>query len=183
MAGLLGCCAVIGVLPVVVAPLLRQALAACGVEAAGFPGALAPVAWVSLGALLLIGLVAAGLYWQRRFTVEEVERPATWGCGYLFPTSRMQYTAASFAEMLGGLFHWGLWTELKGEPPFGFFADRAKFSDHTPDLVLDRLLYPACRGLSAAAFKARVFLQHGVVGGYLLYVALTLFLLLGLIIW
>ena len=90
----------------------------------------------------------------------------------------MQYTAASFAEMLSGLFGWGLWTEIKGEPPFGFFPGLARVVDHTPDVVLDRLLYPACRGVSRLAFTVRSFLQHGVIGGYLLYVAMTLFFLL-----
>ncbi len=182
MAVLLACCAVIGLLPLAMTPLLGQALAAWGAVAhpQEFPGALAPVPWISLGALLLVALVAGGLLWQRR--QEEESRPATWGCGYPWPTARMQYTAASLAEMLTGIFRWGLWTEIKGEPPFGFFPRASRVTDHTPDLVLDRLLYPSCRGLSALAFKVRAFLQHGVMGGYLLYVALTLFLLLGLVI-
>jgi hydrogenase-4 component B len=185
MGVLLACCVVIGVLPLVVVVPLGQALAAWGAvgQAREFPGALAPVAWISLGALLLLALVAGGLLRQRRQGEKKTTpRAATWGCGYLLPTARMQYTAASLAEILTGIFQWGLWTEIKGEPPFGFFPGASRVADHTPDLVLDRLLYPACRGLSALAFKVRAFLQHGVMGGYLLYVALTLFLLLGLVI-
>ena len=94
----------------------------------------------------------------------------------------MQYTATSFAEMLTGLFSWGLWPEIKGEHPFGFFPALARLADHTPDVVLDRLLHPACRGLSRLAFAMRSFLQHGVLGVYLLYVALTLFFLLFIVL-
>jgi hydrogenase-4 component B len=183
MAVLLGCCALIGILPMVVVPVLGQALSAWGAvpAAADFPGALAPVFWVSLSALLFLALVGGVVWWQRqRGMIADGPRPATWGCGYLFPSVRMQYTASSFAEMLTGLFNWGVWTEIKGEPPFGFFPGLARFADHTPDVVLDRLLYPAFRGISALAFKVRAFLQYGILGVYLLYVVLTLLLLLTL---
>ena len=184
MAVLLACCAVIGVLPIVVVPMLGQALAAWGAvpTPTAFPGGLAPVGWVTVSALLFLALAGALAWWQWRRTATDGLRPATWGCGYRFPSARMQYTATSFAEMLTGIFHWGLWTEIKGEAPFGFFPALARLADHTPDVVLDRLLYPTCRGLSLAAFRTRAFLQHGVLGVYLLYVALTLCLLLFLVI-
>jgi len=180
MGILLACCAVIGVFPAVVVPVLGPALAAWGAvgSAADFPGRLAAVGWVSVSALLFLGMVCGLALWQRQRKATGGERPATWGCGYGLPSARMQYTATSFAEMLTGLFGWGLWTEIKGEPPFGFFPSLARLADHTPDVVLDRLLYPLCRGISRLAFTVRSFLQHGVIGGYLLYVALTLFFLL-----
>jgi hydrogenase-4 component B len=95
----------------------------------------------------------------------------------------MQYTASSFAEMLTGLFHWGLRSEIRDESgqSFGLFPGVRRYTDHTPDVVLDRMLYPACRMTSTFACKVHVFLQHGVVGGYLLYIAGTLFLLLTLV--
>ena len=180
MALILTCCVLIGVFPALVMPLLGHALADWGAVAATdeFPGGLAPVAWISGGALLLLGLAGGLAIWQRRRSVPSGGRPATWGCGYGLPSARMQYSAASFAEMLSGLFGWGLRTEFKGELPFGFFPALARFADHTPDVILDRLLYPFCRGLGRLAFAARSFLQHGVLGVYLLYVALTLFFLL-----
>ena len=183
MAVILGCCLVIGVWPAVVVPVLGRALADWGaVQApADFPGALAPVGWISAGVFLLLALAGGLAYWQWRRRAHG-ERPSTWGCGYRFPSARMQYTATSFAEMLTGLFSWGLWPEIKGEHPFGFFPALARLADHTPDVVLDRLLHPACRGLSRLAFAMRSFLQHGVLGVYLLYVALTLFFLLFIVL-
>lgn len=185
MVVILGCCVVIGVVPAVVVPVLGQALSAWGAVATGadFPGALAPVGWISGSGCIFLALVA-GLTFIRRPRAGNPPRIATtWGCGYLQPTARMQYTAASFAEMLTNLFRWGLRTDIKDEggQSFGFFPGLRRFVDHTPDLVLDRMLYPLCRFFGALALKLRAFLQHGVVGGYLLYVALTLFLLLTLV--
>lgn len=177
MLVLLACCVLIGVLPLAIAPLLGAGLAAWGAVplASAFPGALAPVGWISLSALLVVLALAGLALWQRQQYAASGPRPSTWGCGYARPNAgRMQYTAASFAEMLIGLFHWGLWTEIEAKPPFGFFPEAASFADHTPDVVLDRLVYPACRGLAFVAFKTRAFLQHGILGIYLLYVALTL---------
>lgn len=176
MLTLLGCCAIIGLVPIVVVPVLGAALAAWGAVATvgEFPGALAPVGWISVSGGIVLLLVGGLALWQLRMAADPGLRPSTWGCGYPRPTARMQYTAASFAEMLTGLFAWGLWTDIKGKLPFGFFPEAATLSDHTPDVVLDRMVYPACRGLSLAAFKVRSFLQHGILGVYLLYVALTL---------
>jgi hydrogenase-4 component B len=179
MLVLLGCCVLIGVVPLTVVPVLGAALQAWGAvaRAADFPGALAPFGWISLVAVLVLILIGGLAFWQWKM-VALAGRSATWGCGYQRPTSRMQYTAASFAEMLTGLFSWGLWTDLKGKLAFGFFPEASRFADHTPDVVLDRLLLPACRGFCFLAFKIRSFLQHGIIGVYLLYVALTLVSLL-----
>lgn len=183
MLALLGCCVIIGVAPWFVVPVLGAALAAWGAvtTAVAFPGALAPVGWISLAAGLVLLLLGGLAFWQLRMKAGHGARLSTWGCGYQRPTARMQYSAASFAEMLTGLFAWGLWTDIKAKLPFGFFPDASSFADHTPDVVLDRLLYPACRGCSLLAFKVRSFLQHGILGVYLLYVALTLGALLLLV--
>jgi len=184
MVLILGCCVVIGGVPVVVVPVLSQALSAWGIIAtqAIFPGALAPVGWITGCGLLFLVLVTGLTIIRQRRKGDSTKLAATWGCGYLLPSARMQYTAASFAEMLTGLFQWGLWTDIKDEQSLGFFPGPRRFVDHTPDLVLDRMLYPLCRCISSLAFTVRAFLQHGVIGGYLLYTALTLFLLLTLVV-
>lgn len=183
MALILGCCVVIGVAPAVVIPVLSSALVAWGAIAttAAFPGALARVGWITGCSLLFLILVAGLAFMRYRRSGPPPRLAATWGCGYLLPTSRMQYTAASFAEMLSNLFQWGLWTDIKDEQSFGFFPGARRFVDHTPDVVLDRMLYPLCRSISSLTFKVRAFLQHGIIGGYLLYTALALFLLLALV--
>jgi hydrogenase-4 component B len=181
---ILSCCVIIGIAPTVVVPVLNRALSAWGAGAAGcsLPGTLAPFGWITAGGMMLL-IVVAGLILIRHWRKAVVPLTATWGCGFHQPSARMQYTAASFAGMLTDMFHWSLRTEIKdeGEQSFGLFPGVRRYADHTPDLVLDRMLYPACRLVNNLAGRIHVFLQHGVVGGYLLYIAGTLFLLLALV--
>ena len=190
MAGLFSCCLIIGLAPWTIVPLLQRAVGAwlgtglASLSLTGSPeslliGSLAPVYWLSLCAFLLLALLAGVFLRQRSFPEPGREkRPATWGCGYREGTARMQYTAVSFAEMLVGLFHWGLWSDIAGGRAIGFFPAAATLVAHTPDLILDRLLHPVCRALSRYAFAVRAFLHQGWIGVYLLYTALTLCLLL-----
>lgn len=184
MVLILGCCVVIGVAPAVMVPVLARALSAWGIigATAVFPGALVPIGWITGCAFIFLVLVTGIALLRRRRKGDAVKTDATWGCGYLLPSARMQYTAASFAEMLSGLFQWGLWTEIKDEKSLGFFPGPRRLTDHTPDVVLDRMLYPLCRGTCFLAFKVRAVLQHGVVGVYLLYTAVTLVLLLTVVV-
>lgn len=190
MASLLFCCLIIGLAPWTIVPLLQRAVGAwlgttvATVSPAGSPesmliGSLAPVYWLSLCAFLLLAISAGFFLRQKSFPEPRREkRPATWGCGYPEGTPRMQYTAVSFAEMLVGLFHWGLWSDIAGGRAIGFFPAVASLAAHTPDLILDRLIHPTCRALSRTAFAVRAFLHQGWIGIYLLYTALTLCLLL-----
>jgi len=190
MAGLFFCCLIIGLAPWLIVPLLQRAVAAwLGRAAASLAlsvnqenmliGSLAPVYGLSLCAFLLLALSLLFFLRQQSSPVSEREkRPATWGCGWQEGTARMQYTAVSFAEMLTGLFRWGLWSNIVGGRAIGFFPAVSSLVAHTPDLILDRLIHPLCRVLSSAAFVTRAFLHQGWIGIYLLYSALTLCLLL-----
>jgi len=89
----------------------------------------------------------------------------------------MQYTASSFAAWNVGFFRWALLPRTEVSPPAGPFPNRAHFSEHVPDAVLDRLLLPAVRGASWLLTRARV-IQRGHLQLYLVYVVATLLLLL-----
>ena len=190
MGILLFCCLIIGLAPWTIVPLLQRAVGAWlgTTVATGSPAgspesmlnsSLAPVYWLSLCAFLLLAISAGFFLRQRSFPGScREKRPATWGCGYREATPRMQYTAVSFAEMLVSLFRWGLWSDIVGGRAIGFFPAVASLAAHTPDLILDRLIHPVCRGLSRTAFAVRAFLHQGWIGIYLLYTALTLCLLL-----
>jgi hydrogenase-4 component B len=176
----LGCLA-IGLMPWAIVPLLQRGIGSwlgTGSVAVPLITTLAPVIWISVGAVLLLGISGAAWY-RQSFSQEDCQRrPATWGCGYIKGTPRMQYTAASFAEQLVHLFRWGLWSDISAGRTIGFFPALARFADHTPDVVLDRLLYPTFRALTRAAFLVRSFFHQGRINIYLLYCALTLCLLL-----
>ena len=183
MLTLLLACAWIGLLPWTLAPLLQSA-ATCWSPLAGTITLAAPLAPLPLvGAagwllLLLLGLLG---WWLRCRTRNAPRDVSTWGCGYLAPSPRMQYTASSFADLLVSQFRFGLWTERHGGKVRGLFPTPGKFTSHTPDAVLDRALLPGFRGLARGSSWLRARVQNGLIPTYLLYVALTLLLLLVLV--
>jgi hydrogenase-4 component B len=183
MLPLLACCVWIGLLPMTVAPLLQQAALDWSGRTgeASLTAPLAPLAWVGgMGWGLILAVVLVGLWLQRRARGAP-NTGSTWGCGYALPGPRMQYTASSFADFLVGLFHFGLRTERRGGEVTDVFPAPGHFHSNTPDSVLDRLLYPGCRGVARGFTWLRARVQNGLVAVYLLYVAMTLFVLLLLI--
>ena len=175
MLVLAGLCLALGVggttVVQLVAPTLAQvsetpvamvvtALERCAPALGGF--ALLGAAWLVLTAFLLDGL--------RR--VRPSESLSTWGCGYLRPTARMQYTAASFAQPLTDIFSFALQSRHDNDPVRGLFPRESSLHSHTPD-PFERLFFrPILKNLRAAAARARVF-QHGRVQLYVLYVLAT----------
>jgi len=183
MLPLLGCCVWIGLLPMTVAPLLQRAALDWSARTGeiSLTAPLAPLAWVAgMGWGLILAVVVVGLWLQRRANGAP-DTVSTWGCGYALPGPRMQYTASSFADFLVGLFRFGLHTEQRGGEVPGVFPAPGHFHSDTPDSVLDRLLYPGCRGVARGFTWLRAKVQNGLVAVYLLYVAVTLFVLLLLI--
>ncbi|TMJ61562.1 MAG: hypothetical protein E6G81_04270 [Alphaproteobacteria bacterium] len=96
--------------PLVVAALADVVTAATGVATGLVRAQLATVTGpltttiavfgVLIGLALLAWLFRAHLLWARRIGSGPV-----WGCGYLFPSARMQYTASSFVQPLTTQFH------------------------------------------------------------------------------
>jgi len=180
MLVLLLACAWIGLLPATMAPLLQAAADSWTTLAteARLTAALAPLPLVgAAGWVLLLYLAVLGV-WLHRRTRKAPRGVPTWGCGYLAPTPRMQYTASSFADFLAGQFRFALRTERHGGRVAGLFPAREEFASHTSDTVLDRLLLPGCRSLAQGCCWLRARVQNGMIPTYLLYVALTLLALL-----
>lgn len=176
MGMLLAGCLWIGLLPGTMLPLLVQAISGWS-RALDLPLALAelaPAGTISLFALLLLLLVVA-----LRLVSRLGHRPASaadsiWGCGYPFATPRMQYSAASFAQMVGELFSWARWSKSSGAPVRGLFPGPSSLATHTPDAVLDLLLLPACRQLARWADRSHHLIHHGILSIYILYIVLAL---------
>jgi hypothetical protein len=139
---------------------------------------LAPLGWISaMGLLLLAALVlTAGALWLRlRGTV--VATGPTWGCGYAAPTPRMQYTSASFAQMIVGLFGWLLRPRTRRHKDIGLFPKVADFHSTLPDPVLDRAVLPTVHLCARLFSRLRVF-QQGSIQTYVLYIFLAVVALL-----
>lgn len=181
MAILGGVCAIIGLAPVAVAPLLDAAVRAWRPElalTAPSLAAIAPLGWlmaIAVGVLVAIGLLST-LY-ARKLAASPPAHSSTWGCGYLAPTPRMQYTAASFAEMLVGLF--GGILRPHGERPEirTPFPRPSRFRTHVPEAVLDCLYLPFMNRVNGKLATVRR-LQHGQLHLYILYTLVTLVTLL-----
>jgi len=168
MSVLAGLCVAIGLAPLALLPALDRAVAVLGTTVH-----LSSVA--SLGSLTLvavIGLLAAGVAWDA-IRKTPFRRAGTWDCGYLAPTARIQYTGASFAQMLTDSFRWVLLPEERKPRIQGLFPKGTVFRRRTPDVLLDRGVKPATDFTAWALSWLRI-LQSGHLPIYLLYVVLTL---------
>jgi formate hydrogenlyase subunit 3/multisubunit Na+/H+ antiporter MnhD subunit len=137
-----------------------------------------PLSFVVLGAVVFLALLAV-LVLLRRYLLagRRVEADVTWGCAYTQPTSRMQYTASSFAQPLMDLFRPLLGTKKKVVPPRGLFPEEAALKTVTPDISHEEMYRPMFERCEAWLSQLR-WLQHGNVQLYVLYIAVTLIVLL-----
>jgi hydrogenase-4 component B len=126
---------------------------------------------ISIYSALFIGII--GIIWALRFLIirnKIVKVEPTWGCSYLAPNSRMQYTGKSFSKPLAKIFNFLIiekkqYQELKaGEtfPEDRRYTSRYHdfFENRIVNTITQRLLY------SMNYFK---FIQNGRVQSYVLY--------------
>ena len=174
-------CFSIGLAPRLIVPILGQAVSAWApsvTDAAGRLGMLAPLGWISvMGLLLIASLLLAGALLRLRLRANIVAPSTTWGCGYVKPTARMQYTSSSFAQMLVGLFAWALRPRTHEPHVVSAFPKSTNFHSHVADPVLDEAVLPTFRFWAWLFTRFRVF-QRGSIQAYLLYIFLALIVLL-----
>jgi hydrogenase-4 component B len=185
-------CALIAVVPVLVAPALRRVLDTLpAAQAVGFtdfgteirlpgiPGSIAPG---SIAAALLIAVLAtvALSQWRSR------RRPAAevlplWACGAEELTARMQYTATSFAEPLQRVFDDVLRPDTDIEvTPYAesrYMVEGIQYRSRIGDAIEERLYRPVVDAVTAAAQLLRRA-HTGSVHLYLAYGALGVLIIL-----
>ena len=126
--------------------------------------------------LIALGTVAAVSLALTRARAKS-EGP-TWGCGYLVPTVRMQYTGRSFAEMVAEhLLPRFLRPRTTRQAPRGVFPVHSSFGSTCPDPVSERLFEPFFRSWADRFSHLRI-LQQGKVHIYLVYIVVTVVLAL-----
>lgn len=127
--------------------------------------------------LVAIVLLLAAAY-RARLRARAVASGPTWGCGYIAPAPRMQYTGTSFSEFAVNLLG-VLAGPLRTRPRMsGVILPReAVFKYTVTETVLDRLLTPLFQGSGRAFSYVRV-LQQGYIHIYVLYIFATLFVLM-----
>ena len=183
MGVLVAGCFMIGLAPTWIAPVIAQGVSAWDPELNDVGPRLlklAPLGWISTMAVVLVAALALTslLLWLRLRT-SIVETGPTWGCGYVAPTPRMQYTSSSFAEMLVGLFSWVLRPRTKRPADLELFPRRTDFHCHVPDVVLDDAVLPAFTYAADKFSWFRIF-QQGKLQAYLLYIFV---MVLALLLW
>jgi hydrogenase-4 component B len=180
---LVACCFLIGLAPLLLAPILGKAIStwAPNLKDAG-PRliTLAPLDWITvMGLLLLAALLLAGAALRSRLRGSVVDRGTTWGCGYSAPTPRIQYTSSSFAQMLVAMYSWALRPRTHQPQNLPLFPQHTAFHSEVPDAVLDEVVLPTFR-FSAWLFSGIRVFQQGNIQIYLLYIFLAL---VGLLLW
>ncbi len=155
---------------------LDEPLAADGQAMAA---ALVPIHWLSGLALVLVLAAGGGVVVVRWKMRRRTATPAvgTWGCGYAAPTCRMQYTSASFSEMLIRLFTWVLRPHTRQPVITAPFPAPTEFAVEVPDTLLARVILPVFRYGGRQMMKLRM-LQQGHLSIYLLYILIVTLLLL-----
>ena len=173
-------CITIGLLPALVAPLLDAAVTAWhpGLTTTDLRLATtAPLGWITLLGLALLAAIALFYRISQRRSSDPTSE--TWGCGYLAPTSRMQYSSSSFAEMLIKLFSGILRPHSHLPEISGSFPASSRFESHVPETVLERIYLPFLVWANEKLTPLR-HLQHGHLHLYILYTLLTLIALLAI---
>ncbi len=183
MGILVACCLFIGLAPGWIAPAISQGVSTWAPELPDAEmrlAALAPLGWISVMGFSLLGVLAlAGGVLSLCLRRSVVGTGPTWGCGYVAPTPRMQYTASSFAQMLVGLFGWVLRPRVRRPRDRTLFPQKTSFHSEVPDTVLDEAILPAFHLGAQLVSWFRVF-QQGNIQTYLMYIFLTL---LALLLW
>jgi hydrogenase-4 component B len=192
MAIAAGACALIAVVPFLVAPALRRVLATLPAAQAvaftdfravvrlpGIPGSIAP-GMIAAALLIAIFAVVGMSRWRSR------RRPATqvlplWACGADHLTPRMQYTATSFAEPLQRVFDDVLRPDTDIEvTPYAeshYMIERVRYRSRIGDAIEEWLYRPVIDAVAAAAGLLRR-VHTGSVHLYLAYGGLGVLIML-----
>ena len=131
--------------------------------------------------LLFGGIIFMALALLRKFLTIEypVNLTETWVCGYAKVTSRMQYTASSFAKPILKIFRSILFFKVETVGPKGYFPAETKLSSSVKDASQDLFFRPLFYVIKRFSRKLK-WIQSGHTQIYILYI---LFLLVILLIW
>jgi hydrogenase-4 component B len=173
---LAGLCAVFGLLPWLLLPLLAAVLGSTFALPA--PGDLLPFGLLSAIAVSCAAAMALLLPWLRRRRQPVAQPVGTWDCGYVDASSpRLQYTGSSFAQFAVQLLGWTVKDRAAAPARLELFPGPRTFMHRTVETLLHGFLWPICRRLADRCSRLR-FLQHGKLQLYLLYILIVLVLLL-----
>jgi formate hydrogenlyase subunit 3/multisubunit Na+/H+ antiporter MnhD subunit len=170
-------CAAIGLGSPLVLALARPVLATLAPASPAAAAALRDLATLlgrvgEVGGALLVVIGAVALLRRTLLRGREVREGPTWDCGYAAPTSRMQYTGASFVQPITQFFEATLGPTRAGTLPQALFPTPARLEGRVSDPANERLFVPLFAAVDALARRSR-WLQSGSTHLYVLYVVLA----------
>jgi hydrogenase-4 component B len=127
---------------------------------------------IFVGAILILTIVR---WWLLRGRT--VAEGPTWDCGYAAASSRIQYTGSSFSQPIVTLFRMFIRSKKTVNAPKGLFPQSASMKTESPDVCTEYAYRPGFTWIGEKLGKLR-WLQQGNVQLYILYIALTLWILL-----
>lgn len=177
-------CAGIGLFPLEIWNRITPVVAQISPHATdGVGPAVSSLRWIAAIFGLLLGFSAFLIFCHRYlFERRPIRKDVTWDCGYASPTTRMQYTASSFAEPLGAIFGPLLRQHRQLREVSGYFPGPAGFEEHTEDLAKERIFNPVFGKMEELFRRIRGF-QRGRTQEYLACIFITLILLLLWEVW
>jgi hydrogenase-4 component B len=128
--------------------------------------ALQPISWAMWGLILLIFLIFSIRKWALKKHTVAVE--PTWGCGYVAPTSKLQYTASSFVRSYRKLNRPILSISKKEKKVKSIFPTTGHYESGTYDKMEKWLIDKPIKGIKSFLDRFRV-LQNGSLQSYILY--------------
>ncbi|MBN1931874.1 MAG: hydrogenase [Desulfobacterales bacterium] len=175
LCGLLGADILKTAAPVLNMVTMNRFLDAIPLELIKAANSLRSVTWVFAGLILIL----TGLIFFRKWLLSKryVQEGVTWDCGYIRPTSRMQYTASSFVQPVTGFFRNILQTRNIVSPPHGLFPTKVSLTTKTPDVFEKKFYSPLFEGTKRILFGLR-WIQQGRIQLYIAYIVITLIILL-----
>jgi len=128
------------------------------------------------GGILAIGALIA-LFVRYRLGRATASTAGTWGCGYLRPTPRMQYTSTAFSEVAASLSSRVTRTRVRAHGVHGYLPGAGRLEYRPEETILERGVLPAFAVVGKGFYYVRK-LQHGQVHLYTLYIFVVLLILM-----
>ena len=176
-----GICIWVGLLPsTMVSFALRAAQVLYPLKSSSFVEGTILTPFLSIIIVLVILMIMVGvlvLFKRISMKVLPIEEAATWGCGFSHPTSRIQYTASSFAEPLLRIFRSVLGFHVKGYEKQGFFSKKQEITSGVREYSEDFVFRPVFEFIKRLSAKLKI-IQFGYTQLYLLYIFVFLLVLL-----
>ncbi|MFQ5731960.1 MAG: proton-conducting transporter membrane subunit, partial [Planctomycetaceae bacterium] len=151
MIVLAACCLLIALFASPIVRSLEPVLRAVTGQPAGvvnrhLAAALSPLSSVvTVVVAVLVLIVVLAVVRRSLLSGRDVGESPTWDCGFARPTTRMQYTASSYAQPLADFFAVFLKTRKTLQSPKGLFPSEASLHTHTSDTAMERLYRPLFR--------------------------------------